>query len=303
MTGGSGFIGGNVLSLLSTKYCVIFQHRKNIPNNIVANSHVELDINSYTDWSNCLEGVETVVHLAGVAHNNSTDPSYINEVNVCGAINLASQSVERGVKRFVFISSIGVSGNSPIKEKGFNEDSEIAPNSHNAQSKIDVEMALLEIAKKTELEIVIIRPALVYGVGAPGNFGKLVDLVKKTPILPFSLCKNKLGFVSVDNLTDFISICIEHPKAKNEVFCVSDGVDFSIKELTNGIAKGLGKPLFQIPIPNFIFSLLGKATGKHEQINQLTGDLLVDSSKARELLGWEPPFTMAKTLSRLTENN
>ena len=121
-------------------------------------------------------------------------------------------------------------------------------------------------------------------------------------MLPFGICENKRSFISVENLVDFIDVCITHPSAKNEIFCISDGVDFSIKEFTNGIAVGLNKKLIQLSIPVFIFRLLGKITGKIEAVEQLVGDLQVDSSKARKLLSWTPPVTMAKTLSKLTNN-
>ncbi|MDN3632444.1 NAD-dependent epimerase/dehydratase family protein [Vibrio lentus] len=299
VTGASGFIGSNVLASLSTKYCMISQYRKSASIVSEPNRHFKLDINIHTNWSNHLKNIDTIVHLAAVAHNNSTDSNYIDEVNVHGTVNLAQQAIDHGVKRFVFISSIGVLGNSTTKGKVFNEDSEPAPHSQYAQSKLDAENALLKIAEETGLEVVILRPVLVYGVGAPGNFGKLVNLVSKVPMLPFALCGNKRSFISVENLANFISVCIEHPKAKNEIFCISDGVDVSIKEFTNGIAKGLGKPLIQLPIPNFIFFILGKLTGRHEQIEQLTGNLQVNSNKARERLGWKPPYTMADTFDRL----
>jgi nucleoside-diphosphate-sugar epimerase len=203
------------------------------------------------------------------------------------------------VKRFIFISSIGVLGKLTKNGQRLNENDSAIAYSKYSKSKLDAEIELLKISKDTELEVVIIRPVLVYGVGTPGNFGKLVNLVERLAILPFALCANKRSFVSIDNLVDFIFLCIEHPKAKNEIFCISDGSDVSIKDFTNSIAKGLGKSLIQFPIPNFVFVLLGKLTGRYEQIEQLTGGLQVDSSKARERLGWKPPFTMADTLSRL----
>ncbi|MCC5519757.1 NAD-dependent epimerase/dehydratase family protein [Vibrio splendidus] len=301
VTGGSGFIGDCLLNSLSSAYTLIGQGRSMRRDNFNLKQFFEFDINSQSVWNPCLQDVNVVIHLAAVAHNSSTDPNYINEVNVHGTVHLARQAVEHGVKRFVFISSISVLGNSTYKGKALNEDSEYLPHSKCAQSKLDAEIALLNIAKETGLEVVILRPVLVYGADCPGNFGKLVNLVKKMPMLPFALCDNKRSFISLDNLVDFIAVCIEHPKARNEIFCISDGVDVSIKELTNSIAKGLGKNLIQCPVPEFVFSLLGKISGKQDQIEQLTGDLQIDSSKARSLLGWKPPFTMTDTLSRLSE--
>lgn len=300
ITGSKGFIGSNLTNKLKLTHTVIGHGRSSC--SLDTDDFLKVNIDSQSNWKEHLIGINTIVHLAAVAHNNSNDPEYINEVNVKGTINLAEQAAKSGVKRFVFISSIGVLGNSTTNTLTFDEHSIAAAHSQYAQSKLDAEIALLKIAEETELEVVIIRPVLVYGVSAPGNFGKLVKLVQKTPFLPFALCRNKRSFISVDNLTDFISTCVEHPNAKNEVFCISDGVDVSIKEFTNGIAKGLSKNLIQIAIPIFIIKLVGRLAGKSEMIDQLVGNLQVDSSKAKKLLDWTPPVTMVKTLSKITNN-
>lgn len=279
---------------------MISQDRNSTTSTHYSNNHFEVNINANSDWSDCLKDVDAIIHLAAVAHNNSSDPDYINEVNVKGTVNLAQQAAKSGVKRFIFMSSIGVLGNSTSKH--FDENTISAPHSQYAESKLLAEKELLQIAQQTGLEVVIIRPVLVYGNGAPGNFGKLVNLVNKVPMLPFALCKNKRSFISVDNLVDFISVCITHPKAANEVFCISDGTDVSIREFTDGIAKGLNKKLIQLPIPVSIFKLLGKITGKSDMLEQLIGDLQVDSTKAKKLLDWTPPLTMAETFSKLTIN-
>jgi nucleoside-diphosphate-sugar epimerase len=301
VTGSDGFIGSRVVSTMSHSHIVKAGVRSSISARKLEARFEIGEITGETQWHDKLADVSTVIHLAAVAHNNSNDPNYINEVNVKGTINLAQQAVEIGVKRFVFISSIGVLGNRTLMP--FNEKSSTAPHSSYAESKLKAEIALLKIARESELEVVIIRPVLVYGPGAPGNFAKLVNLVHKLPMLPFALCKNKRSFISVDNLVDFISTCVDHPMAKNEVFCISDGNDVSIREFTDGIAKGLSKNLIQLPIPVSIFKLLGKITGKSEPIEQLIGDLQVDSRKAKKLLNWSPPLTMAETFSKLTINN
>ncbi|TWX71916.1 NAD-dependent epimerase/dehydratase family protein [Colwellia demingiae] len=298
VTGSSGFIGSILTQQLEHKHSVI-RHGKQDITESVSNSF-SVNINSNSNWGQCLQDVNAIVHLAAVAHNKSNDPDYINEVNVKGTINLAQQAVNAGVKRFVFISSIGVLGNGTTNARPYDEHSNVSPHSEYAQSKLDAERALLKIAAETDLEVIIIRPVLVYGKGAPGNFDKLVNLVSKVPMLPFALCDNKRNFISVDNLADFISVCIEHPNATNEIFCISDGGDISIKEFTNEIAKGLNTPLLQFPVPNFIFNLIGKITGRQAQMDQLIGDLQVNPNKAKVLLDWTPPFTMADTLSRLT---
>ena len=301
ITGSNGFIGSNLTNKLKLTHTVIGHGRSSCSLNM--GDSLKVNIDSQSNWQEGLIGINTIVHLAAVAHNNSNDPDYINEVNVKGTINLAEQAVKSGVKRFIFISSIGVLGNSTSNTLPFDEHSNVAAHSTYAQSKLDAEIALLKIAEKTKLEVVIIRPVLVYGRAAPGNFGKLVNLVNKVPMLPFALCKNKRSFISVDNLVDFISTCVDHPKAKNEIFCISDYNDVSIREFTDGIAKGINKRLIQLPIPMFIFQLLGKILGKSEQIEQLIGNLQINSSKARYLLDWTPPVTMAETFSKLTINN
>jgi nucleoside-diphosphate-sugar epimerase len=301
VTGSGGFIGRLLCQHLESEHSVIRQGRVDIIESL--DNYFSVDINSNSNWGQCLQNVNTVVHLAAVAHNKSTDSANINEVNVKGTINLAQQAVKKGVRRFVFISSIGVLGNDTTNALPFNEQSNVSPHSEYSQTKLDAENELLKIAKETGLEVIIIRPVLVYGKGAPGNFEKLTHLVGKVPVLPFASCNNKRSFISVDNLVDFISTCIDHPKATNEIFCISDGNDLSIRGFTDAIATGLNKKLIQLPIPVFIFKLLGKITSKSEPIEQLIGDLQVDSSKARKLLGWTPPFTMAETLSKLRIKN
>lgn len=304
MTGASGFIGRAMFEpLLKSKhqFSIVARNKQNVTPSII--EFLVDSICSDNNWTNELQGVDVIVHLAAVAHNTSNDPNYINEVNVKGTINLAEQAVAMGVKRFIFISSIGVLGNSTTNKKIYDEHTIGAAHSECNQSKFDAEKALLKISEETELEVVIIRPVLVYGASAPGNFGQLVNLVHKLPTLPFAMCKNKRSFISVENLADFICTCIDHPKAKNEIFCISDDNDISIKGFTDEIAKGLNKRLIQLPIPMSILKLLGKITGRSEQIEQLIGDLQVDSSKARNLLDWAPSVTMAETLSKLTINN
>ena len=298
LTGASGFLGNSLLKSINKSYRCIRRGENKVNND--KNFYVD-SCNSAADYDGVFENVEQVIHMAGVAHRKNVNLDDFRDINYLGTVNFAQQAAESGVKRFIFISTIGVHGTRTTKIP-FTESSNIACVSEYTKSKYNAEKELLKISSETGMEIVIIRPPLIYGNGAPGNFEKLVNLVHKLPVLPFGLCNNKRSFISVDNLVDFISVCITHPKAKNETFCISDGNDVSIKEFTDGIAKGLNKRLIQVPIPVSVFKLLGKITRKSELIEQLIGDLQVDSSKARYLLDWTPPVTMTETFSKLSNN-
>jgi nucleoside-diphosphate-sugar epimerase len=298
LSGASGFLGQNLYKYLNGNCRCIIRNENNI---CFQDSFLIDNLDSRTNWNQAFQSIDVVVHLAALAHKSTYSSDNYKEVNAEGTLNFARKAGLAGVKRFIFMSSIGVIGNRTITP--FDEKSVESPHSVYANSKLDAEKGLWKIARETGLEIVIIRSPLIYGNGAPGNFNKLVNLVNKVSMLPFALCKNKRSFISVDNLVDFISVCITHPNAANETFCISDGNDISIREFTDCIATGLNKRLIQLPIPVSIFKLLGKVTGKSHQIEQLIGDLQVDSSKAMQLLDWAPPVTMAETFSKLRIKN
>ncbi|MCL1057889.1 NAD-dependent epimerase/dehydratase family protein [Shewanella gelidimarina] len=300
VTGSNGFIGKRLVSVLSDGFIVKAVVRQLKSSACIDKAYEIGEISGSTEWKACLDDVNTIVHLAGVAHNNSNVNDYINEVNVKGTINLARQAVNMGVKRFIFISTISVLG---IKsKKPFNESSIMFPQSFAAECKCKAENALLKIAENSSLEVVIIRPALVYGIDAPGNVGKLVKLVQKIPFLPFGFCKNKRSFISVDNLIDFIKMCIHHPKAANKIFCISDDFDISIREFTDSIATGLNKKLIQLPVPIILMRLGARLVGKSSIAEQLLGNLQVDSSNVQDTLGWTPPYTMEQVMASLSES-
>jgi nucleoside-diphosphate-sugar epimerase len=296
ITGANGFIGLHLMNNIALQYNVIAQTRENSLPDFANSATLRLNIDATTDWSTVLENVSVVVHLAGVAHNKSSDTSYMHEINVDATLNLALQAANSGVKRFIFISSSSVFGDS--SSSPFNEFSVLSPCSFSATLKKEVEEKLSDIYL-CGMELVIIRPALVYGVSAPGNFGKLVSVVSRIPFSPFWLCDNKRSFISIDNLVDFIGLCISHPKAANEIFCISDGLDISTRQFTNEIAVGLDKKLIQFPIPLSVLRFLGVITGRSALIDQLIGDFQIDSNKARKLLGWVPPSTITQTMRKL----
>lgn len=296
ITGSEGFIGRHLSSEVSARHSVIRHGRKQI-NSYVTGSYFQMEVNSQSEWRECLSGVDVVIHLAGLAHSKDSKQVSVDEINVKGTLRLAEQALAEGVNRFIFISTIGVLGNKTTFP--FNEKSPEIPHSEYASSKLRAEKELLDLARKTNLEVVIIRPVLVYGDMAPGNFSKLKSLIKKSPILPFGLVNNNRSFISVDNLVSFIQLCVDHPKAKNEVFCISDGVDVSIKEFTNLIAASLSKKVIQLPVPLWLMKYTGRLLSKKDMVEQLVGDLQVDVSKAKRLLGWTPLETMQQAMNKI----
>lgn len=297
ITGATGFVGQQVIKLEPLSRIVI-------RTNSCYQSHDSFkikELNNNTDWYCAFDGVGQVIHLAGLAHSRShTDDDY-RAINVDGTLRLASEAAKAGVKRFVFVSSIAVNGKK-TKQLHFNPSSEPRPSNVFAHSKYDAEIGLKKIAEETGLEVVIVRPTLVYGLNAPANFGLLTKLVQKLPFLPFGLTDNKRDFIAVQNLADLLITCANHPDAAGHTFLASDGETVSIKEFTNAIAKGLNKKLIQLPVPVSIMKLVAQLVGKLAMAEQLLGNLQVDSSNAQEVLGWVPPYTMEQAMASLSEN-
>ncbi|NNN69580.1 NAD-dependent epimerase/dehydratase family protein [Vibrio sp. 3-2(1)] len=296
LTGATGFIGRHMLSNENIAGCVV-REGEAIPD---VDNFVISELSGKTNWSGAFESVDTVIHLAGLAHSSIYSEDELNEVNCHSVVNLANSAYESGVRRFVFVSSICVNGTS-TQELPYKESSIPCPHNSYAQSKYYAELGLKEIAEKTGLEVVIVRPTLVYGPSAPGNFGLLTRLVNKLPFLPFGLANNRRDFIAVQNLADLLVTCAKHPNAAGHTFLASDGETVSIKEFTNAIAKGLGKKVFQLPIPVTLMRLAGKFVGKSDMIEQLYGNLEVDSSNIKDVLGWTPPLTMKQAMATLRD--
>jgi nucleoside-diphosphate-sugar epimerase len=265
-------------------------------------SFVVGEINISTDWRNALRNVDVIVHLAARVHvmqDTSTYPlTAFRKVNVDGTLNLARQAAAAGVKRFVFISSVKVNGESTQPGQAFIEVDTPNPQDAYGQSKHEAEEGLLQFSEETGMEVAIIRPPLVYGPGVKANFAALMRAVQKGLPLPLGAVYNQRSLIALDNLVDFIVTCISHPDAANQTFLVSDGQDLSTTELLQGMAKAAGVPSRLLPIPVWVLQAAASVLGKGEVIQRLCGNLQVDISKARDLLGWVPPISVEEGLRR-----
>ncbi len=264
------------------------------------------EINSSENYTQALTGCDVVIHCAArvhIMHDNSTKPlEEYREINTAGTMNLARQAVVAGVKRFIFISSIKVNGESTSTGKPFSVKDIVHPEDFYGQSKAEAEKQLMSLAKDTGLEVVIIRPTLVYGSGVKGNFESLLSLVYKGMPLPFGCIRdNKRSLVSVRNLVDLIVTCIEHPKAANQVFLVSDDHDVSTASMVKYMAQALGKSCRLLPVPLWCYRLVGRVTGKMGVVDRLLGSLQVDISHTKNTLGWIPPQTLEEGFKETAE--
>ena len=260
------------------------------------------DIVFQNQWQPPLNGVHTLVHTAARAHvldECADDPlTEFRRVNVYGSLRIAEQAVAMGVRRFIFISSIGVNGVQSMPNHPFSEADEPAPHNAYAVSKWEAEQGLLRISGETGLEVVIIRPPLVYGPRAPGNFGSLMRAVQRSWPLPLGAVHNQRSLVALDNLVDFIITCTTHPQAANQTFLVSDGQDLSTTELIRGMAMAAGISARLLPVPVWALQAGARLLGKGDAVQRLCGNLQVDISKARSLLGWVPPVSVSEGLRR-----
>lgn len=260
------------------------------------------DLQESTDWRVALADVRVVVHLAARVHvmqDNVPDPlAEFRRINVAGTLNLARQAAQAGVRRFVFVSSIKVNGEETLPGHSFTADDMPAPSDYYGISKLEAEQGLKEIASQTGMELVIIRPPLVYGPGVRANFHMLLRAVARGVPLPLGGLNNKRSLVALDNLVNFIETCITHPDAANQTFLVSDGEDLSTTELICRIANALSKPARLISIPLWMLKVGSMLLNKRDSLQRLSGNLQVDISKARDLLGWTPPLSVDEGLRR-----
>jgi len=297
LTGGTGFVGSAVLNkLVELEYfpAVVVRSAKNSCHEF--DEIVIENINSKTDWKASLSGCDVVIHCAARVHimnDKSVEPlEEFREVNTFGTLNLARSAARQGVKRFIFVSSIKVLGEKTSLGFPFKSTDTPKPEDPYGISKFEAEEGLKKLAKETEMEIVIIRPPLVYGPGVKGNFASLLKFASKGIPLPFGSIKDNLrSIVSIDNLVDLIITCIKHTNAANRVFLVSDDEDMSTSKIFQQLSESFGKSGFMFAIPVFLYAILGKLAGKSAVVERLCGNLQVDITDTKSILGWKPVIT------------
>jgi nucleoside-diphosphate-sugar epimerase len=254
------------------------------------------------DWMPVLRGIGTVIHCAARVHvmrENLADPlAAFRLVNTAGTLNLGRQAAVAGVKRFVFISSVKVNGEFSPSERGFSELDAAAPQDAYGVSKHEAEVGLRQLAAETGIEVVIVRPPLVYGAGVKANFAALMRAVGRGLPLPLGAVRNRRSLVALDNLVDFIMTCVVHPAAANQTFLVSDGCDLSTAELVRGMARAAGVPARLLPVPLWVLTGGAAVFRKGDALQRLCGNLQVDISKARSMLDWTPPASVDEGLRR-----
>ena len=290
MTGGSGFLGTALLKNPPFNDALIVGRTP--PNQ--GGQFLCISLDSSSDYTHILSDIDIIVHLAARAHvmdEVSKDPlQEYRSINTLATLNLAKQAANKGVKRFIFISSIKVLGEKTERGRPFTTDCPFNPQDPYSVSKVEAEIGLLKLAKKTNMEVVIIRPPLVYGKGVKGNFAKLLKLTKLPIPLPLGSIKNKRSLVSIENLVSLITTCLVHPNAANEVFLVSDDCDMSTPELLKLIAKTGGYNSSVFRFSTNLFRLLLRFVGKMDLYQRLCGSMQVDITHTKNQLGWVPLF-------------
>ncbi len=307
LTGGTGFIGSAYLHDALVKninfVVAVRKHTDKLPQQV--SQVVVGELSATQDWSKALQGVDVVVHCAAralVLKDVSQDPLTVYRIaNTHATLNLARQAAQAGARRFVFISSIKVNGEWTEEGKPFSPDDRHNPIDPYGLSKYEAEHGLKAIALQTGLEVVIIRPPLVYGKGVKGNFASMVRWVKIGVPLPLGAVPNQRSLVALKNLISFMQLCCVHPQAANQTFLISDGEDISTTELLRRVARVYGVPARLLPIPVSLMNFVAKLLGKGAMANRLFGNLQVDSSKAKSLLGWSPVVTIDEQLHMMME--
>lgn len=302
ITGANGFIGRALCTYFAERNIQtvpVVRKRCDLTNFVVLSNSDE------QGWHQALKDCDAVVHLAGQSELKKIDQTTLNELrqnNVEIALAMCHRAIEAGVQRFIFVSSAKVHGEQSPEGGYFTPDSSFMPLDPYAASKVEAEQQLQNLVRNSSIELVIIRPPLVYGPGVKGNFASMVKWVLKGVPLPFSGIKNLRSMVAIENLCSFITLCCDRscsPKAANEIFMISDGKPVSIADLLRQIAVTHQKKqkIFYMPVSLIKLCLI--LIGKTSITNRLLGSFVLDDSKCQTLLGWIPPISMNEQLQRM----
>ena len=302
ITGSNGFLGQYLSQFLAGKGYSVLAHTRQPQvfdhSNI---TNINFDLNDNLD-SIDLSQVEVIIHCAGrahIMHETTTSPlEAYRQTNVQGTLNLAQKAVQNGVKRFIYLSSIKVNGEQTTAQP-FKPNDVVHTDDPYGLSKYEAEQALLELSKLTGLEVVIIRPVLIYGPNVKANFKSMMELASKKLPLPIGCLDNKRSMVSVYNLADLIHTCMTHPNANGEVFIASDQDDISVKHLFEKLAYQQNNKLLMLPVPKSLINFLASLVGKKSVALRLCSELVVDSSKNTKILGWTAPYTVNASLEKM----
>lgn len=301
VTGASGFVGGRLLERLAAenRAAVAAVRRRIGPPGDVPAVVID-DIDRHTDWSAALGGCEVVVHTAARVHmmrDAAPDPlAAFRRVNVEGTLNLARQAASAGVRRFVFVSSIKVNGEATLPGRPFRANDPPAPADPYGVSKLEAEQGLFVLARDSGMEVVVVRPVLVYGPGVGANFLSMMRWLRRGLPLPLGALGNRRSLLALDNLVDLLVHCLDHPAAAGAVFLASDGEDLSTPDLLRRLGVALGRPARLLPAPPAFLQAGATLLGRRALAQRLCGSLQVDSTATRERLDWTPPLSVNAAL-------
>lgn len=304
VTGATGFVGSHLCRYFARHNVEVRQAVRTV--DAVQEGVVGVgDIDSETDWSAAFPHIDVVVHLAARVHviqETADDPlAEFRRVNTAGTVNLARQADAAGVKRLVFLSTIKVNGEE-TGDRPYRAEDQPAPVDAYGVSKMEAEQGLLQVAEASGMEVVIIRPPLIYGPGAGGNFSRLQQLVRKGWCLPFGSIRNKRSLIGSGNLCSLIDVCLTHPAAANRVLLASDNNDVSTPDLVRMIARGMGVPSRIFPFPVAVLAALAKMVRKEGELRRLTGNLQIDCTQTCDLLQWRPPVALEEGIRESVVN-
>ena len=308
MTGATGFLGQALVRQLVSdqRFVPRAASRREWEERLDGTETVQVDEKGTdTDWLKALVDVECVIHLAARVHEKQATTidalAEFRRVNVQETLNLARQAAAGGVQRFVFLSSIKVNGESTSSGQAFAVENVPKPQDPYAISKLEAEQGLIDISNQVAMEVVIIRPPLVYGPGVKANFLTIMRWLQKGLPLPFGAIHNRRSLTALDNLVDLIVTCLDHPAAANRTFMVSDDEDISTTELLRRTSKALGKPAYLVPVPESLLQIGAKLLGKQSIIPRLFGNLQVDISHTKQILDWTPLINVDDGLRKTAE--